>query len=202
MSRDVINVNDLDLALWSASDALARVPGEAWSGTAGTLTWTRRATAEHLVDDLVYYAAALGIQARHRLALSSRLDDGASPEAIAEAVQAAGAVLAAVAVAAPEDAMVVHADGRRIDVEGHLALGVAETLLHTHDVVSGLDIRFHPAGDVARRVLARLFPQVVSRGEDPWLLLQWATGRAHLPDRPHVERWEYAGEPATTGILL
>jgi len=184
---------DLGYSVRLAHDAIVGATSADWSARAGSLTWTCRETAEHLVDDLLYYASALAVQARRRLRLWIKLEESASNDEIAQAIAAAGAVLEAVVDAAPPEARVLVFDDVAIDPEGYLALGAAETLLHTHDVTAGFGTPFAPRVDVCERVLARLFPDVELAGNDPWTVLRWATGRADLPDRPPVGDWKYHG---------
>lgn len=47
------------------------------------------------------------------------------------------------------------------DAEGFTALGVAEVLLHTHDLVSGLELPYQPPDlDLCARVIDRLHPDL------------------------------------------
>jgi len=71
---------------------------------------------------------------------------------------------------------------------------VVETLVHTHDVASGLGLEWAPPADLCERALARLFPDAPPGG-DRWQTLLWATGRAALPDRPRRETWRWDGTP-------
>lgn len=186
---------DLDYSVRLAHDAIAGAASADWSARAGTLTWSCRETAEHLVDDLLYYASALAVRARRRLKLWIKLEESASGEEIAQAISAAGAVLGAVVEAAPPGARVLVFDDTEIDPEGYLALGVAETLLHTHDVAEGFAMAFEPRHDVCERVLARLFPDVEPGAENPWTMLRWVTGRVEAPGRAAVGDWKYHAAP-------
>jgi hypothetical protein len=65
-------------------------------------------------------------------------------------------------------------------------LGCVETLLHGQDVARGLGRELDPPRGLCGRVLAARFPRAAAGldGTDPWLALQWATGRAGIPGQP------------------
>lgn len=73
-------------------------------------------------------------------------------------------------------------------------MGIAETLVHMHDVAEGLGLTWAPPPDLCGRVLARLFPDAPA-GTDRWVTLLWATGRAELPGRPRLTEWQWHGAP-------
>jgi hypothetical protein len=75
------------------------------------------------------------------------------------------------------------------------AVGVAEVLLHSHDVCAGLGVGFKPPAGLCRRVLDRVFPDAPTDTE-PWLTLLWATGRSELPGHARVIGWHW--DPGTT----
>ena len=86
------------------------------------------------------------------------------------------------------------------DPEGFGAMGIVETLLHTHDVAEGLGLAWAPPAGLCDRVLARLFREVPD-DQDRWQVLLWATGRADLPGRPRPEQWRWYGEPLGSGAM-
>jgi hypothetical protein len=53
------------------------------------------------------------------------------------------------------------------EAEGFAAMGIVETLLHTHDLAQGLGLAWSPPADLCSRVLARLFPNAPG-STDPW----------------------------------
>jgi hypothetical protein len=73
------------------------------------------------------------------------------------------------------------------DPSGFAALGVNETLMHTHDITQGLGISWRPPESLCRAVLSRLFPDAPAG--DPAQVLLWSTGRADLPGHPRVISW-------------
>lgn len=182
---DLSTVADLCVA------AVAGAEDADWSAPAGPLTWSCRQTVEHIVDDLIYYAAAVAVQAPRRLVLWAKLEEDAGTPHLAEALGAAAAVLGAVVATAPDAPWTMPEQDRQVDTQGYLALGIAELVLHTHDVAQGLDVPFAPLPEVCERVLERLFPQAEVGSDDPWQVLLWATGRSRLGGRPVVEEWEY-----------
>ncbi|GAA4204168.1 hypothetical protein [Actinocatenispora rupis] len=66
-------------------------------------------------------------------------------------------------------------------------MGVAETLLHTYDIVQGLGVGWRPPGRLSAAVLTRLFPDAPAG--DPTAVLLWSTGRGPLPGRTPVTSW-------------
>ncbi|MEU5940928.1 hypothetical protein ABZ807_17440 [Micromonospora sp. NPDC047548] len=68
-------------------------------------------------------------------------------------------------------------------------MGVAETLLHTHDITEGLDIPWRLPEPLAAQVLGRLFPDAPDGGSAEVLL--WMTGRGDLDGRPHRTAWSW-----------
>lgn len=77
-----------------------------------------------------------------------------------------------------------------LDIGGFAALGVAETLVHMHDVAEGLGLDWAPPADLCDRLLARFFPDAPT-DTDRWTTLLWATGRAELLGRPRRTEWQW-----------
>jgi hypothetical protein len=80
------------------------------------------------------------------------------------------------------------------DPEGFGAMGVVETLVHTHDVAAGFGLPWQPPAGLCARALHRLFPDA-PRDAEPWPALLWSTGRGELPGRTRPETWRWYGEP-------
>ena len=168
-----VTAADLERAITLALDAMSDAVTADWHARAGTLEWDCWETVEHLSDDLFGYAAQLGprnpplkdpvplfCQARRPGgpvgAISADHDSG--PVGLLQVFAAAGALLATMV-----GASVPYSAGQQpfgvIDPTGFAAaMGVAEILVHMHDVAQGLGIGWVPPGDLCRRVLARLFP--------------------------------------------
>jgi len=133
---------------------------------------------------MLFYSAHLATRATERIPPVRDCDPAASLDDLFNAVQATGAILAALADAAPPGARAFHPAGMA-DREGFCAMGCDELLVHTYDIGCGLGIDVVPPGDVHARVLARLFPWAPAG--DPWPTLLWANGRVALDDRPRVD---------------
>lgn len=69
-----------------------------------------------------------------------------------------------------------------------------ELLVHCDDAARGLGRPFVPDPELARRVLARLFPWHPT-AHDPWQTLLWANGRIELGDRSIQRRWKWHCAP-------
>ncbi len=70
-------------------------------------------------------------------------------------------------------------------------MGVVETLIHTFDVVHGLNPEdpWRPSAELAEPVLARLFPEAPAG--NPVEVLRYCCGRAPLGDLPRLEEWQW-----------
>ncbi|QFR02701.1 GNAT family N-acetyltransferase [Streptomyces phaeolivaceus] len=169
-----------------------------WEGAkAGRLDWNCRQTAEHIASDLIAYAGQLAGRPATRWA-PFEIDMAECEENadVLEVIRTTGTLLSATIAATPREVRAFHPyPFRAADREGFAAMGVAEVLLHTHDIAEGLGLpasaSLPPAGPgLCETVLARLFPHV-RPGDDPWATLLWATGRGELPGRPPVTEWRW-----------
>ncbi|HEY2796204.1 MAG TPA: hypothetical protein VGJ28_27810, partial [Micromonosporaceae bacterium] len=104
-----------------------------------------------------------------------------------------GRLLSAVVRVLPSQVRAHHIYGVA-DPEGFAAMGVAEVLVHVHDVATGLGLTWKPDAELCDRVLQRLFPDAPRDG-DRWDTLLWATGRGELPGRERLEDWRWYGAP-------
>jgi RimJ/RimL family protein N-acetyltransferase len=159
---------------------------------AGSLDWDCHQTVVHVADDLIAYAGLLASRARNRYApFELTLEEGTDNAGLLDVVEATGALLAAAVRTAPRSARAFHPyPFRSANREGFAAMGVAEVLLHTHDVAQGLGLAYEPPGELSRFVLERIFPHV-RPGPDHWQTLLWATGRADLAGREPVTEWRW-----------
>jgi hypothetical protein len=163
---------------------------------------------EHLADDLFAYATQLGPehppQDTHVPFVWSRKKPGGPPSVVfvdrsegvaglLQVLEACGALLSAVVRTKPPTVRAHHVYGNA-DPEGFAAMGVVETLVHTHDVAQGLGVTWRPPDDLCGRVLTRLFPDAPADG-DRWPTLLWATGRGELPGRARLTDWRWFGAP-------
>lgn len=165
---------------------------------AGPLDWSCRQTAEHVASDLVAYAGQLAGRAQGRYVPFDITIDGreggldpADNEGILDVLTTTGALLAAAIRTAPRDARGFHPyPFRSANREGFAAMGVAEVLLHAHDMAEGLGLPYEPPARLAEFVLTRIFP-TVQPGTDRWQTLLRATGRADLPGRARLTEWRW-----------
>ncbi|MGW0859515.1 hypothetical protein [Streptomyces sp. NPDC002690] len=207
-ARPPVTADDLDLAVRLAVDALREAPVAAWEGKAGSLEWTCWETVEHLSDDLFAYAVQLGPRKPPSAgdvpflwesrrpggpANAIHADRAAGPPGLLQVLEASGALLVAMVRTKPSQTRAHHCFGAS-DPEGFAAMGIVETLVHTHDLAQGLGLAWNPPADLCSRVLARLFPDA-PESTDPWPTLLWATGRAELPGRPRPTTWRWDGTP-------
>ncbi|MFD3512881.1 hypothetical protein [Streptomyces sp. NPDC058657] len=191
-----------------ATDTLGRAAGADWSVKAGPLDWDCWETAEHLIDDLFSYAVQLAsertdtdVPFRYTQEAPGspynavRAEREAGVPGLLLALGSAAGLLHAVTVVKPPEARAHHVFGVS-DPEGFAAMGVVETLVHTHDLAAGFGLGDspEPPEDLCARVLHRLFPDVPTGGP-PWPTLLWATGRGELPGHPRRGKWRWYGEP-------
>ncbi|MFD3585961.1 GNAT family N-acetyltransferase [Streptomyces sp. NPDC058683] len=159
---------------------------------AGDLDWNCHETAVHVADDLVAYAANLAGRARDAyVPFELKLDDGTDNSGLLHVIETTGALLAATVRTTPRAVRAFHPfPFRSADRVGSAAMGIAEVLLHTHDMAKGLEVPYRPSDALAESVLALLFPHV-QPGPTPWETLLWATGRGELPGRAPVTEWHW-----------
>jgi hypothetical protein len=206
-----VTADDVTLSVRLAVDALGAAR-DGWDAQAGDVKWTCWETAEHIADDLFYYATEMARTAQEEprpapFTLTARREGGpevalcadpdAGPAGLLQVVDACGGLLAAAVRTAAPEARGYHVFGMA-DAEGFAAMGIVEVLVHTADIAAGLDVPWEPPADLCARVLARLFPDVEVTG-DPWRTLLWATGRGELPGRPQRTDWRWHSAPIATG---
>ncbi|MCN9243329.1 GNAT family N-acetyltransferase [Streptomyces sp. RY43-2] len=170
---------------------------------AGRLTWSCRFTAGHITSDLVTYAAQLAGRAQDvYLPFDITLDEEADNEEAVQGIELTGALFAAALDTAPRGVRAFHPwPFRSADREGFAAMGIAEVLLHTHDIAEGLGLAYEPSAELCEGVLTRIFPQV-RPGPDHWRTLLWATGRGDLPGRAPVTDWRWHNNVVIPGARL
>nr|WP_190017590.1 GNAT family N-acetyltransferase [Streptomyces lucensis] len=164
-----------------------------WEGTgAGRLEWNCRRTAEHVASDLIAYAGQLAGRAQEAyVPFEIALDKDTDNAGLLHVIETTGALLATAVRTTPPGVRAFHPyPFRSADREGFAAMGIAEVLLHTHDMAEGLGLAHEPDEDLAESVLTWLFPHV-QPGPAPWPTLLWATGRGDLPGRAPVTDWRW-----------
>lgn len=171
-----------------------------WSGPAHGLEWSCWRTLQHMTSVLDWHSMLLAAPSQEPFWLRSLPQPEYSADypldLLLEILEREASVLAIVATAADPSARGFHAWGRP-DRTGNVAMGCAEMLLHTDDIVRGLGQTFRPPGDLCRGVTARLFPWAPTDA-DPWSTLRWAVGRESLPgytDTP--ANWAWHASPVS-----
>ncbi|WP_406389217.1 VOC family protein [Streptomyces sp. NBC_00887] len=207
-TRMPVSADDVARAVHLAVDVLKESPADNWHAPAGSLEWSCWETVEHLSDDLFAYAVQLGprkpptgTEVPYRWAAEREggpansifADPAAGSAGLLQTLEASGALLTAMVRTTPADVRSHHVFGLS-DPEGFAAMGIVETLVHTHDIAEGLSLSWAPPADLCDRVLARLFPGAPD-DEDRWAVLLWSTGRAELPGRDRVTSWKWHGAP-------
>ncbi|MEV0006375.1 hypothetical protein AB0H28_29405 [Micromonospora sp. NPDC050980] len=183
-----MNGADVRAAATAMAAALLPAADRDWTVRAGDLDWSCWTTAAHVAHDLVGYAGQVaGRRTDGYLPFDLRVRPDAPPaEVLAVAVAAAG-MLAAVVDAADLADRGWH--WGPCDADGFAAMGVAEILLHTHDVARGLGLAWPPPAELCAAVVRRLFPDAPAG--DPAPVLLWLTGRAPLGGRPRRSAWTW-----------
>jgi hypothetical protein len=164
---------------------------------AADLEWSCWKTTVHIVDCLYFYAMQIVYgHTDDYLCTELALDDSASPERLLAALSAHADLLDRIARSADPNTRAHHNYGVS-DPAGFAAMGVVETLIHTFDVVQGLNPgdQWRPPADLAEPVIARLFPDA-PRG-DPADVLMYCCGRAALGDVPRQTDWQWDGTVRT-----
>jgi hypothetical protein len=175
--------------------ALAGYADRDWQQvSAADLEWSCRHTALHMVDCLYFYTMQVVYgQTDDYLCTELSLDDSASPQRMLAALSAHAELLHRIARSADPDERAHHNYGVS-DPAGFAAMGVVETLIHTFDVVRGLNPAdpWRPPAALAAPVIARLFPHAPSG--DPVDVLLYCCGRAALGELPRQKgEWRWDG---------
>jgi hypothetical protein len=179
-------VSHVAAAVEAAIGRLEPLVDKDWTVSAGTLRWTCWQTAAHIAHDLTGYAFQLAGQPPDRYyPIDLTVRDSATPADLLTVIGAAGGLLATVVDGASGAARAWH--WGPTDATGFDAMGVAETILHTFDITSGLGAPWPPPAGLASVVLQRLFPEAPA-GE-PTAVLLWCTGRGDLPGRDRRTEW-------------
>lgn len=179
---------DVDAASAEMLRVLGPLTGEDWTVRAGPLTWTCWETAAHIGHDLLAYAGQLAARpADSYLPMDLNVRPTATPAEVLQTVVACGTSLRD-ALAAADPALRAWHWGP-CDPEGFAAMGVAEILLHTHDITQGLSVHWLPPAALSAAVTDRLFP--AAPDGDPVEVLLWCTGRGELDGFAHRDSWTW-----------
>ncbi|MBC7273106.1 MAG: GNAT family N-acetyltransferase [Streptomyces sp.] len=197
-------------AVADAVAVLGTATGRDWGAVrAGSLEWSCRETAAHIASDLIAYAGNLAGRAQSAYVpfeiTVDGTDDGLDPAdnaGLLHVIETTGALLTATVDTTPRHVRAFHPyPFRSANREGFAAMGIAEVLLHTHDMAQGLGLAYEPPAELCRFVLTRIFPHV-RPGPDHWHTLLWATGRGELPGRPRLTEWRWSNNLVITSERL
>jgi hypothetical protein len=179
---------DVDAAVAGMLRVLCPHTAEDWTVPAGPLEWTCLQTAAHIGHDLLAYAGQLAAQpADAYLPFDLNVRPDASPAEVLQAVTACGGLLSSALATASPTLRAWH--WGPCDPAGFAAMGVAEMLLHTHDITQGLSVDWLPPAPLSAAVLNRLVPAAPSG--DPAQVLLWCTGRGELDGFPRQTSWRW-----------
>nr|WP_296767303.1 maleylpyruvate isomerase N-terminal domain-containing protein [Rhodococcus sp. (in: high G+C Gram-positive bacteria)] len=207
-TSDPIGTDDVRALAQAVVEGVVRLRTSAWDSAAGSLSWTRWETAEHLADDLLVYGATLAAPGygselpfrttRRRSGAPDELvhcaEESGSP-GLAAVIEAASTLFVAIADVTPPRVIAAHVFGAT-GAEGFTAMAAVELIVHGHDIFTGTTVDWAPDDELCRRVATRLFPDVTIRREDSRSTngvstLLWATGRISLPGRPKRTEWRW-----------
>jgi L-amino acid N-acyltransferase YncA len=183
----------------SCAALLRTVVEEDWENTkAGGLDWSCRETVTHIASDFIGYASNLAGRLQSSYAPFDITVDGdengdyrADNAGQIDVVTVMGALFAATLRTTPREARAFHPyPFRSANRDGFAAMGVAEALLHTHDIALAFGVPYEPPAELAEYVLTTIFP-TVQPGPAPWPTLLWATGRGELPGRARLTGWKW-----------
>ncbi|MGW7204953.1 GNAT family N-acetyltransferase [Streptomyces sp. NPDC054837] len=180
-------------AVESAVALLRTAVDRDWEGVpAGRVEWSCRTTATHIAEDLIAYAGQLAGRAKDAyVPFEIALEEGTDNAGVIQVIETTGALFATTLRTTPREVRAFHPyPFRSAGREGFAAMGIAEVLLHAHDIAEGLGLAYEPPAHLPEYVLTRIFPHV-QPGPDLWRTLLWATGRGDLPGRAPVTGWRW-----------
>lgn len=183
----------VDEAVAGAAALLRTAVDQDWEAAkAGRVEWSCHKTAFHIAEDLIAYAGQLAGRAQDDyVPFEITLDDGTDNEGLIHVIETTGALFSATLRTTPREVRAFHPyPFRSANREGFAAMGIAEVLLHTHDIAEGLGLAYEPAAELPEFVLTTIFPHV-QPGSDHWRTLLWATGRGDLPGRAPLTEWRW-----------
>ncbi|MFK0233955.1 GNAT family N-acetyltransferase [Streptomyces vinaceus] len=195
----IMSSEAVDRSVSLTAQALRKVAHLDWSVPAAGLEWSCYDTAVHVAGDFTGYATQLtGRSTSGYAPFDISADPGTTPDGLIQVIEATGGLLSAVVAVTDPAVRAWHPYGFA-GPDGFAAMGVVETLVHTHDILGGLGVTgWEPDADLCEHVLDRLFPQVPRDLAAPWPTLLWATGRGALPGLPRRTAWRWYAEPVAT----
>ncbi|MFE9745627.1 maleylpyruvate isomerase N-terminal domain-containing protein [Saccharothrix saharensis] len=164
-----------------------------WTVAVPGMEWTVAQTVAHAADCLLWYATELSSGPVELGTVVLDVQPASSPADLARTLRSFGKLLAAVVDATPAGALGWHPWGLA-DAAGFAGMGCDEMLVHTHDAGRGLGAGFEIPPHLARKVLARMFPEAPT-DRDAARTLLWANGRVALDDLPKRTGWRWHCAP-------
>jgi hypothetical protein len=179
---------DVDEAVAEMMRVLGPHVTKDWTVPAGPVEWSCWTTAAHVAHDLLAYAGQLAARpADAYLPFDVNVRPGIPPHDVLRVIAASGALLSCALAKAGPDVRAWHWGAT--DPTGFAAMGVAEVLLHTHDITQGLGVRWLLPGRCAPRWSCVSSPML--RRVDTAQVLLWCTGRSELPGHPRRTSWTW-----------
>jgi hypothetical protein len=163
-----------------------------WAARAGSLGWSCTRTADHVIDTVLAPAFFLASRRTDDYPVGEPFTLGADPQPadLADGVEMAARILAAVVTAAPADVRAIIWRFPVVETrppDDFVPRGGLELALHAHDIGCGLGIPFVPPADLCERLRAhtQAWPHWTAPGwsppameGDPWVDLLQASGRS------------------------
>lgn len=164
-----------------------------WSVAVPGLDFTVASVLAHAGQGPLWYSLDLVGGTCDDTAFEIAVRADAQPRALLQSLYNAAQLCALTVDALPESARGFHPCGAS-DPSGFAAMACDEILVHTHDAATALGEDFQPEPELARGVLARLFPWH-DPGAEAWESLLWANGRLDLPGAPSQRGWRWHTAP-------
>lgn len=186
--------SDVRAAADAALGFLGPLAAQDWSAPLPDLDFTVASVIAHAANGPLWYAIDYATGPGDDTAFDVTVRRDAEPAKLLMSMRIAATLCATMIDTLPATHRGFHPMGTA-DASGFAAMACDEILIHTRDAATGLGAEFAPEADLARRVLARLFPWY-EPVPDPWTALLHANGRIDLPDRPHQPgRWRWHCAP-------
>lgn len=189
----MITGNDVLLAAETCHEFLEASAGADWSAPVPGLDFTVTSVVAHAANGPLWYALDLWGGPGDDAAFELNVRPDAPAPSLLVSLRSAARVCAASVDAASPGTRGFHPAGAA-DPSGFAAMACDELLVHTDDAARGLGSPFTVDPDLARRLVARLFPWH-EPGDDPWRTLLWANGRIDLPGRRNQTGWRWHCAP-------
>lgn len=181
----------LDVAVDHAVAALRQYTAGDWTGPMAELDGTVNETVHHAAEAMFRYAVKLVLQPKDpALPFLLSTEPDTDPRGMVDLVVAGGAVLASLVRTVSPDVRGWHIYGTS-DPVGFAAMGIVETLVHTHDVALTFGGPFTLPAAPSAFAVERLFPDAPDG--DPADVLLWCAGRAPLGELARRTQWRWDG---------